>query len=361
MSNDDARLRPVLIWLWVGCIMIACMVAIGGVTRLTGSGLSITEWKPIMGAIPPLNEAQWQQAFAKYQQIPEYALVNSTMTLHEFKGIFFWEFLHRNWGRLMGLVFIVPFVVFWRKGLLKGWLMRRSLTILLGGGIVGALGWFMVASGLEDNPDVSHYRLAIHLCAAFTVFCLVLWTIFDIRRERRSFLGDGTSAGRWSRWLLVLLLVQIIYGAFTAGLDAGRIYNTWPLMNGEFMPENVLAFPSLWFDLTHHKDGVQFIHRNFAWVVAAGITWFGYANRRNKALKGGDRLLFLAVFLQITLGVLALVSQVWISLGVLHQLGALVLLMALLNVLHRTGHILPAEGARHAADVGADAVRHRAQ
>ncbi|MBS1570434.1 MAG: COX15/CtaA family protein [Bacteroidetes bacterium] len=362
MSNPSAqRLKPVVAWLITGCIMIACMVSIGGITRLTGSGLSITEWKPIIGAIPPLNDAQWQEAFHKYQQIPEFTLVNSQMTLSEFKGIFFWEFLHRNWGRLMGLVFIVPFVWFWRKGLLSGWLMRRSITILIGGGLVGALGWFMVASGLEDNPDVSHYRLAIHLCAAFTVFCIVLWTVFDIKRERRSFLGDGSSAAKWSRWILLLLAVQIIYGAFTAGMDAGRIYNTWPLMNGEFMPENVTAFNSLWKDFTDHKDGVQFIHRNFAWVVAAAITLFGYANRTNASLHGGDRWLFGAVFLQITLGVLALVSHVWISLGVLHQLGALALLMALLNVLHRTGRVLPAQGVGKTGDVLADAAGDRGQ
>ncbi len=362
MSNASARpLRPVVAWLVTGCIMIACMVAIGGITRLTGSGLSITEWKPIMGALPPMNEAQWHEAFDKYKQIPEYTLVNSHMTLSDFKGIFFWEFLHRNWGRLMGLVFIVPFCWFWRKGLLQGWLLRRGWSILIGGGLVGALGWFMVASGLEDNPDVSHYRLAIHLCAAFAVFCLVLWTVFDIRRDRRSFLSDGTAAGKWARGLLVLVVVQIIYGAFVAGLDAGRIYPTWPLMNGQFMPDNVTAFESPWENFTHHKDGVQFIHRNFAWVVAAAITWFGYANRRNAALKGGDRLLFGAVFVQITLGVLALITQVWISLGVLHQLGALLLLMAVLNVLHRTGRPLPTEAPGKPLHVAADAAGDRRQ
>jgi cytochrome c oxidase assembly protein subunit 15 len=362
MSEVGSRsLRPVVNWLILGCVMIACMVAIGGITRLTGSGLSITEWKPILGAVPPLNDAQWQEAFAKYKQIPEYELVNSTMTLSEFKGIYFWEFLHRNWGRLMGIVFIVPFLWFWRKGLLKGWLMRRGISILIGGGLVGALGWFMVASGLEDNPDVSHYRLAIHLCAAFTVFSLVLWTVFDIKRGRKSFLGDGTPAARGARWLLLLVLLQIVYGAFTAGLDAGRIYNTWPMMNDEFMPANVTAFDSLWFDFTHHKDGVQFVHRNLAWLVLAGITWFGFANRRNKALKGGDRLLYFAVLVQFTLGVLTLLSHVWIPLGILHQFGALLLLSALLNVLHRTGRVLPAQAAGEAADVRSDAVRHGGQ
>ncbi|MFT3884946.1 MAG: COX15/CtaA family protein [Flavobacteriales bacterium] len=202
---------------------------------------------------------------------------------------------------------------------------------------MGALGWFMVASGLENDPDVSHYRLAIHLCAAFTVFAIVLWTVFDIRQGRRALASDGTPAGRWSRWLLVLLLVQIVYGAFTAGLDAGRIYNTWPLMNGAFMPENVRAFGSWVKDFTDHKDGVQFIHRNLAWLVAIGFCWFAYANRRNAALKGADRWLFGAVLVQFTLGVLTVLSQVDLTLGVLHQFGALLLLSALLNVLHRTG------------------------
>ncbi|MBX2981771.1 MAG: COX15/CtaA family protein [Flavobacteriales bacterium] len=362
MSNASAHpLRPVVIWLLTGCFLIACMVAIGGITRLTGSGLSITEWKPIIGALPPMNEAEWHEAFDKYKQIPEYNLINQHMELDDFKEIFFWEFLHRNWGRLMGIVFIVPFVWFWRKGLLKGWLMRRGWSILIGGGLVGALGWFMVVSGLEDNPDVSQYRLAIHLCAAFIVFCLVLWTIFDIQWGRRSFLGDGTSAAKWSRWLLVIVLFQIIYGAFTAGLDAGRIYNTWPLMNGEFMPTNVTAFGSLWKDFTDHRDGVQFIHRNFAWVVAIAVIWFGYANRRNKALKGGDRLLFFAVVIQFALGVLTLITQVWLPLGVLHQLGALLLLSVLLHVLHHTGRIIPAKAVREAADVRADALGHRGQ
>lgn len=335
-------MRPVIIWLLTGCVMIACMVAIGGITRLTGSGLSITEWKPIMGALPPMNEAQWEAAFAKYKQIPEYTLVNQQMDLTGFKHIFFWEYLHRNWGRLMGLVFIVPFLWFWRKGLLKGALMRRGIAILIGGGVVGALGWFMVASGLEDDPDVSHYRLAIHLCAAFTVFSLVLWTVFDIQRGRRAFAGDGSRAAKGARWLLLLLLVQIIYGAFTAGLDAGRIYNTWPLMNGQFMPENVTAFDSAIKNFTDHKDGVQFVHRNLAWLVAIGFCWFAYANRGNKVLRGADLWLFGAVLVQFTLGILTVLTQVDIVLGVLHQFGALLLLSALLNVLHRTGRA-PAE------------------
>lgn len=338
MSDPDrTALRPVINWLISGCMLIACMVVIGGITRLTGSGLSITEWEPIMGALPPMNDAEWGEAFDKYKQIPQYELRNQHMDMSGFKEIFFWEYLHRNWGRLMGLVFIIPFAIFWRKGLLKGWLMKRSWAILIGGGLVGALGWFMVASGLQERADVSHYRLAIHLCAAFAVFSLVLWTIFDIRRDRRGFRSDGSSAGKWSRWLLVLLVLQIIWGAFTAGMDAGQIYNTWPDMNGEFMPENVTAFDGFWKNFTDHRDGVQFIHRNLAYLVAIGLVALGIALRRRAEFRSAGNVVIAAVAVQFVLGVFTLLTQVHIVLGVAHQLGALVLLSVLLWVMHRTG------------------------
>jgi cytochrome c oxidase assembly protein subunit 15 len=336
-SLDRRSLTPVVYWLLIGCVMIACMVVIGGITRLTGSGLSITEWKPIMGALPPMNEAQWEEAFQKYKQIPEYVLKNRDMDMAGFKQIFFWEYLHRNWGRLMGLVFIIPFAIFGRKGLLQGWLRKRSWAILIGGGSVGALGWFMVASGLQDNPDVSHYRLAIHLSAAFAVFSMVLWTVFDIREGHRSFGSNGSAVGRWSRVLLILLVLQIIWGAFTAGLDAGHMYNTWPLMNGEFMPENVTAHGSLWKNFTDHRDGVQFIHRNLAWLVAAAFVAVAVHYRREPSMRGAWAWLLGAVILQFALGVFTVITQVHIVLGVVHQQGALVLLAALLYVLHRTG------------------------
>ena len=337
---DAHTLRPVTRWLLAGCILIAFMVVIGGITRLTGSGLSITEWKPIMGALPPMSDIEWIEAFTKYQAIPEYTLKNQHMDMAGFKRIFFWEYLHRNWGRLMGLVFIIPFAWFWWRGLMKGWLLRRGWTILVGGGLVGALGWFMVASGLQDRPDVSHYRLAIHLGAAFTVFSIVLWTVFDIANGRRALGGDGSAAARWARILLVLLAAQIVWGAFTAGMDAGHIYNTWPLMNGEFMPENVLAHGSLWKDLSDHRDGVQFIHRNLAWLVAAAFVGFAVHYRLLPGLQRVWGWMLVAVLLQFTLGVLTLLTHVDIVLGVLHQFGALLLLSALLAALHATGRPL---------------------
>jgi len=289
-----------------------------------------------------LNEAEWIVAFDKYKQIPEYELSNPSMDLAGFKRIFFWEYLHRNWGRLMGLVFAIPFVLFWRRGLLKGWLFRRSIGVLIAGGLVGALGWFMVASGLQDRPDVSHYRLAIHLCAAFAVFGLVWWTFLDLRLGRRAFTSDGTQAGMWARVLLLLLFVQVVWGAFTAGLDAGTIYNTWPLMNGEFMPENVLAHGTLVKDLTDHKDGVQFVHRWFALLVAAAYLWYAWRCRALPALGRVPTWLVVVVLVQFVLGVFTVLTQVRIELGVLHQFGALLLLAVTLAALHRTGRTVRA-------------------
>lgn len=331
--------RPVIIWLLVGAVMIACMVAIGGITRLTGSGLSITEWKPIMGALPPMNEQEWSLAFEKYKRIPQYTLINQQMDLQGFKRIFFWEYLHRNWGRLIGIVFMVPFLVFWKQGRLHGWLMRRLLLIVLAGGFEGAIGWFMVMSGLFEGDRVSHFRLAIHLTWAFFVFSLVLWTALDLSRGRRSLKGDGSTAAKWARWLLPLLLLQIVYGAFTAGLDAGRVANTWPLMNGRFLAEQATAYSGTIMDFVLHKEGVQFIHRNLAWLVALGCIVYGYRFRTAKALGNAGHLLALAVVLQFTLGVLTLITQVDITLGVVHQFGALLLMAALLNAVHRTGRV----------------------
>ena len=340
---DSAQLltRPVALarWLLIVACLVFVMVVVGGITRLTESGLSITEWKPVKGALPPLNEADWQEAFDKYKQIPEFKLINQQMDLAGFKRIFFWEWLHRNWGRLMGVVFVVPFVIFWRRGLLKGWLLDRAIAILIGGGLVGALGWFMVVSGLEKNVDVSHYRLAIHLCAAFSVFSLVLWTVLDIQRGRRAFVSDGSSPGKWARALLVLLLMQVIYGAFTAGLDAGHVANTWPLMNGRFLSEQAMAYTGTLMDLFAHKEGVQFIHRNLAWLVAAAFVGYAVHFRREASLQGAWQWLLAAVLFQFALGVLTLITQVNIVLGVLHQFGALLLLSTLLAVLHRTGRI----------------------
>ena len=309
---------------------------IGGITRLTGSGLSITEWDLIMGAVPPMNDAAWAVAFDKYKQTPEFRLVNNQMDLTDFKQIFFWEYLHRNWGRMMGLVFFFPFIYFWRRGLIKAWLVKRGLLIMLAGGAVGGLGWFMVKSGLAEDPDVSQYRLAIHLCAAFTVFCIVLWTWLDLRNGRKAW-SHTNKAGAWLKVLLMLLGLQIIWGAFTAGLDAGRIYNTWPAMHGEFYPSTAYPEGSFWQIISENKATVQFIHRTFAWVVASAFITVGWDFRKQPAMARTWKWLIAGVLMQFSLGVIAIFYQVPLLIGVLHQLGALLLLAILLVAIHDHG------------------------
>lgn len=344
MSATQRSSRPVLIWLIIGCLMIATMVAIGGITRLTDSGLSMVEWELFMGAIPPLNEQEWQETFEQYQAYPEYKLLRPDMQLSEFKSIFFWEFLHRQWGRLMGLVFISPFLLFLKQGRIKGVLIKRCISILLGGAAVGGLGWFMVVSGLNDRPDVSHYRLAIHLVAAFTLFGLVLWTALDVYRGTLKERGDRS----WRKLLLLCIgaiYFQIIYGAFVAGLDAGGIYNTWPLMNGSFVPENAFALSPFWKNIFEHRDGVQFIHRNFAYVVVGLLLWVGLRIRKalahDNAVQRSTRWLFGLVVLQFALGVLTLLLQVPVWAGVMHQMGALFLLAAAFVWAHSVRHATP--------------------
>jgi len=220
--------QAILIWLWIGMGMIILMVAIGGITRLTHSGLSMVDWKPLMGAIPPISEVEWQTSFELYQQFPEYQEVNYDKSLEEYKQIFFWEYLHRLWGRLMGLVFIIPFLVFLKKKYLPPPWFKRFIWILIGGGLVGGLGWFMVVSGLKDKPAVSHYRLAIHLIAAFSLLIYIYWQTLLVKYEPRTDSKDAVS--KWPIWLIGLVVVQIIYGAFVAGMKAGLIHNTFPLM-----------------------------------------------------------------------------------------------------------------------------------
>ncbi len=336
-------LRPVYNWLLIGCLLIAVMVTIGGITRLTESGLSITEWNVVSGSIPPLSKAKWEKEFSKYQATPEYQLVNQGMTLSEFKSIYFWEYTHRLWGRLMGLAFLIPFFVFWRKGLLKDkWLLGRCFVILLGGAAVGGLGWFMVVSGLKNRTDVSHYRLAIHLVAAFTLFAYILWTALDINYDRRKNTNSSFDPiKKLGVALFAVVYVQVIYGAFTAGLNAGTIYNTWPLMNGEFMPANVTAMDGFFENFTNHKDGVQFIHRWFAFIVVGLVVYIWWEMRTMKvSLTQGRSILYLlaAVFVQFTFGVLTILfsqGQVPVWLGVLHQIGALGLLTAVVYFNHR--------------------------
>lgn len=334
--------KLIKIWLLTGCAMIVVMVLIGGITRLTDSGLSITEWDVIKGSIPPIGEEAWNEAFDKYKQIPEFQLRHSHFDLQDFKRIFFWEYIHRLWGRIMGLVFFFPFAWLWYKKKWSPRLKRRGIIILLGGGAVGALGWFMVSSGLSENPDVSHYRLAIHLVAAFSLFSFVYWTYLLLQSNKAGVLREQLSKPlKYSITIAIMLLgLQIVYGAFTAGLDAGLMYNTWPLMNGSFVPENLAPFDSTIKNLTDHKDGVQFIHRNMALILGV-LTFFIAFKLKAVSLTGKTWFwLVVLVLLQITLGICTLIDakngDISVFWGTFHQLGALFLLIQYLNLAFKT-------------------------
>lgn len=338
MDNSEIPYRPIIVWLLTGCVMIAAMVVIGGITRLTHSGLSMVNWDPIMGAVPPMNEEEWQAAFERYKEFPEYQERNPDMSLTGFKSIFFWEYLHRMWGRLMGLVFLIPFGIFYLRGFLTPALLKKCLVILAGGALVGGLGWFMVASGLKDHPDVSHYRLAIHLVAAFLLFGYILWVALDlIRGERLGMDRSLTGVRRWTNVLLGTILVQVIYGAFVAGLEGGFMFNTFPGMGAGWVPGLLYKGQDLLVDLTSTGAGTQFIHRMLAYLIVlltGGLFAKGIGRLSDRTSKMALYGVLSGVLLQFLLGVLTLLMVVPLALGVLHQLGALLLFAAGINLRH---------------------------
>ena len=322
--------RAVSNWLLIIALMVVAMILVGGTTRLTDSGLSITEWKPISGAIPPLSHEDWQAEFARYQQTTEFQEQNSAMTLAEFEFIFWWEWGHRQLGRLIGLVFFIPLVFFWLRGELSARLKPRLLVLLIMGGSQGAIGWWMVASGLVDRLDVSQYRLATHLGMAVVILGYSVWLSLEARFGppplRRGRLA-GVSFG-----LLALVFFQIILGAFVAGLDAGRIYNTWPFMNGEIIPSDYLAGMSFIPAIFESHAAVQLNHRWTGYLVALAVAayavkiWF----EPRVSLKPFMIILPALVLAQIGLGIAALLAVVPLSLSLAHQFGAVLLFLATL-------------------------------
>ncbi len=312
-------------WLFIVAALVLALAIVGAATRLTDSGLSITEWQPLLGAIPPLTDADWAEAFEKYKVIPEYQRVNHGMTLAEFKPIFWWEWGHRFLGRFIGLAVAGPFLFFW----LKGWLCRRLSLRLIGlfllGALQGAAGWYMVSSGLVDRVDVSQYRLALHLTLAAVIFAWTVWLALSVGRE------TGAAAPTGLRWaaigLVALLFLQIAAGAFVAGLDAGLSHNTWPLMDGALVPDGLFEMSPWQVNLFENALTVQFDHRILAYVVAVWIALMAIsAWRRDAASSLSATVLVVAVLAQIGLGVWTLLAAVPIGLGLLHQAGAFLLL-----------------------------------
>ncbi|WP_114779325.1 COX15/CtaA family protein [Botryobacter ruber] len=329
--------KAIVYWLLSGALLITGMVVIGGITRLTRSGLSIVEWNVISGTLPPLSQAAWLEAFEKYKLFPEYQKLNFGMTLDGFKKIFWWEYLHRLLGRIIGFVFILPFLHFLLTKQLSGWLFRRLLFILLLGLSQGLMGWIMVKSGLVDMPHVSHYRLAAHFILALLLIGTIVWTVADITTAPRQQKATTPILTRLSRLVLTLILVQIVYGAFVAGLKAGFSYNTYPLMEGEFFP----AYLKSYFTWQHVlEDGVvvQFIHRWVAALVLAGVVWFWYSSRNaavGTTTKNTIVLLLVTALVQLVLGIATLLLAVPVTLGVLHQLVAVAMFVLALLAVHQ--------------------------
>jgi heme a synthase len=350
----EARRRPVRIWLWSVAGMTLLTLIVGGITRLTQSGLSIVDWAPLMGVVPPLNDVQWQEAFDAYRASPEYLELRRGMSMEEFRFIFFWEYLHRLVARAIGLVFLVPFLVFWMRGWLSRPLLFRALALFGLGAAQGAMGWFMVRSGLVDVPRVSHYRLAAHLSLAFVIFGYALWLARDLALETGSLRPRMEPATR--RFLLrglaavgVLLGVQIVWGAFVAGLKAGFQYNTFPLMAGGILPPDFLRLEPALANLVENPAAVQWMHRflGTALLVASGYFWWRArapgtgANPLDRFSGRMNTLLFGGIAGQYLLGVATLLLVVPVWLGVTHQAVAMLLVGIWLAWIHHVRNARP--------------------
>lgn len=332
-----SRTRPLAIarWLFIVAGLIVAMVVVGGITRLTESGLSITEWKPISGIIPPLNDAQWQAEFANYRRIPEYAAFNQGMTLSGFKSIFFWEYAHRLLGRVIGLAFAAPLLWFAvRRRIPAGYGWRLGALLALGG-FQGAIGWWMVASGLSVRTDVSHVRLAVHLLTALTILAGIVWTALDLAAVYRNPHARPARMTGIAIIAFALLFVQLVYGAFTAGLDAGYAFASWPLMGDALFPAGVPMADPAWSNGIDNPVVVQFIHRWWAFAAAAGL--FVLAIRAHRRGSKAGHVVVALVVLQIVLGIATLLSGVQIDLAVAHQANAALLLIATVFAAHACG------------------------
>ncbi len=320
------RLRPVRIWLYILAFAVLILVAVGGITRLTDSGLSITTWKPLSGIIPPLSNADWLIEFEAYKLIPEFQLQNSWMDLQSFKVIFWWEWGHRFLARMLGFLFAIPFIVFLFQKRFS-WRLAPSLFLLfILGGFQGFLGWWMVSSGLTERVDVSQYRLAAHLGAASLLFIAIIWVARSLKK--RSIEG-GRPMWRFLLWVLALLVfLQIIMGAFVAGLDAGFAYNTWPLMDGQFIPDGLALMQPVWLNLFESQLAVQFTHRMMAYFIVLYAGFLLLIDARSKGfakLDGWFKMILSIILLQVILGILTLVFVIPIPLAIAHQIVAFIL------------------------------------
>jgi len=335
MSSSTAAVRR---WLFLVWALVFAMVVLGGITRLTGSGLSITEWQPLMGALPPLHESDWLELFAKYRHSPQFRVVNAHMTLQGFKAIFFWEYLHRLVGRLVGVAVLVPWLYFvWKKRLPAG-LGRKVLGVFALGGLQGRLGWLMVASGLVDEPRVSHYRLAAHLLLAFVTGQLVLWLALDVATPRAPSRKISPAHVSMVVFLLALLALQVVYGAFMAGTHAGLYYSSFPDMNGRYSPAPFFDGPSWLSDAFHSPNAIHYLHRALAFALlffALFVAAYLWRAEPRRAVVRAAGVVALVAFVQLNLGAFTVITRVALPIAVAHQCFAYLLASSATLLLHR--------------------------
>ncbi len=342
----DKKTKVVANWIFIGIVMLVGQVLLGGITRLTGSGLSITEWKPIMGVLPPMSEAAWQQAFDQYKTIAQFKFINQDFGISDFKFIFFWEWFHRLWARLIGVVFLIPFIFFLIKKYFKSWMINPLIILFVLGAMQGAVGWIMVQSGLNDNDVyVSHIRLAAHFMSAMVLICYAVIFWLKLTVPARNFVSNpGLFKGVLA--ITLLLVVQLVYGAFMAGLKAAPVAYTYPDINGSFLPQGAFAEGSFFHNLVYNKLAVHFIHRNLAYVVAICIVmWWikarsiAHATSFNKA----KNLAISLVLLQVTFGIITVLNGAKMTNGffgvyewfaLVHQLTGMLLLLSLVSLVY---------------------------
>jgi heme a synthase len=322
----DPAKRAIAIWLLACCALVFAMIVVGGITRLTHSGLSIVEWQPIVGAIPPLNDAQWETAFAKYRETPEFRLRNFDMTLEGFKGIFWWEYIHRLLGRVIGLAFLLPFLYFLARRRIDPPLAWKLAAIFVLGGLQGAMGWYMVRSGLVDDPRVSQFRLAAHLGLAFVIYGAMLWVALGLLANGPRANAASRGLRRASSLLVALVFVMVLSGALVAGIRAGYAYNTFPLMNGHLVPPEMFMIDPWWMNFGYNMAAVQFDHRALAWLLAlvVGGVWWAARGLGKREARAWSNALLGAFGVQFALGIATLLSTVHIVPAALHQAGSVI-------------------------------------
>lgn len=333
VSTHDSDRKAVGFWLLFMTGLVLLMVMVGGATRLTESGLSMVDWRPVTGTLPPLSDNAWEQEFAKYQTSPEYRLRNSDMTVEEFKGIFYWEWGHRLLGRLIGLFFFIPMVWFWLRKRIPDGYKSKLLVLFFLGGSQGLLGWYMVMSGLVDEPAVSHYRLTAHLGLALFIMAALFWTALSLLNP------EPVRAGRRTKMLThitaLVLVLQILMGALVAGLKAGLIFNSWPLMGEGMVPSGLMAIEPTWRNFLDNAVTVQFDHRIGAYLLfglSLALVWIGRSEPAR--LRGAVNLFATAVVLQMLLGIMALILEVPVSWGTAHQGGGAIVLLLMVYLMH---------------------------